>query len=104
MDTQEEMEKNVAASEAAGSTDTSDTDPKNLSFGDVLEGLKAGCAYARAGWHGLGMFIRLQTPTDLSKMTRPYIYIVVPKGEGIDLIPWVASQTDLLSSDWYFVE
>ena len=45
-------------------------------------------------------------PTELSKMTLPYIYIVTnslvtdnpdaPKG----IVPWLASQTDILAEDW----
>ena len=43
-------------------------------------------------------------------MTQPYIYIVTtqlktdntyaPKG----IVPWLASQTDMLATDWYVVE
>jgi len=33
-------------------------------------------------------------------MTKPYIYIQTEQG---DIIPWVCSQTDLLSNDWEIV-
>ena len=43
------------------------------------------------------MWIALQTPDANSKMTLPYIYMSTAQG---DLVPWLASQTDLLSEDW----
>ncbi len=70
-----------------------------MKFGEVIEALLADATkrYARAGWNGKGMYISLQVPDENSKMKRPYIYIVPVGGE---LVPWVASQSDLLSSDW----
>ena len=69
-------------------------------FGKVLEHIKAlpnfQIAY-RKGWNGKRMYITLQVPTDLSKMTLPYIYMKTMQG---DLVPWLASQTDLLEEDW----
>jgi len=32
-------------------------------------------------------------------MTLPYIYITTVQG---DLVPWLASQTDLLAADWVY--
>lgn len=66
-------------------------------FGDALRCLRAGYRVARLGWNGRGQYIELQTPTPSSKMTLPYIYIHTVRG---DLVPWLASQTDLLASDW----
>lgn len=71
------------------------------SFGEALGLLKAGARVARAGWNGKGMFLSLQTPDENSKMKRPYIYIT-PDADHV--VPWVASQADLLSEDWYVVE
>ena len=53
--------------------------------------------FRRKGWNGKGMFIGLQRPTDLSKMTLPYIFMHTVQG---DYVPWLASQTDMLSTDW----
>jgi len=69
-------------------------------FGVALDYLKRGERIARVGWNGVGMYLTLQNTDSFSKMTLPYIYITTVTG---DLIPWVASQTDLLSSDWYIV-
>ena len=33
-------------------------------------------------------------------MSLPYIYITTVQGNRV---PWIASQTDLLSQDWYIV-
>jgi hypothetical protein len=69
-------------------------------FSLALQLLKQGARMARAGWNGRGMFIELQTPTELSKMTLPYLFMRTVDG---DLVPWLASQTDLLATDWMTV-
>lgn len=71
-----------------------------LNFSDALESLKSGARVAREGWNGKDMFIELQYPDANSKMTLPYIYM---KTVYDDLVPWIASQTDLLSGDWFVV-
>jgi hypothetical protein len=68
-----------------------------MTFGQVLNGLKIGENFTREGWNGKGMSISLQIPDSHSKMSRPYIYMKTVDG---DLVPWVASQTDLLAEDW----
>lgn len=68
-----------------------------LTFGHVLEGLKYGERMTREGWNGKDMWIALQRPDENSKMTLPYIYMKTAQG---DLVPWLASQTDLLANDW----
>lgn len=62
--------------------------------------LKGGQAVCRSGWNGKGMWIELQLPTGDSKMTLPYIYMKTADGQ---LVPWLASQTDILSNDWELV-
>lgn len=69
----------------------------SLNFGQALEHLKAGGKVARVGWNGKGMWLELQRPDAHSKMTLPYIYMSTVTG---DLVPWLASQTDLLAEDW----
>jgi hypothetical protein len=70
-------------------------------FGWALEWIRAGGRAARQGWNGKGMWIELQEPDEHSKMTLPYIYMSTAQG---DLVPWLASQTDLLASDWVVAE
>ena len=80
-----------------------------MNFGQALEALKAGKRVARRGWNGKGIYLEMQRPDAHSKMTLPYIYIVTndlvtdhpeaPKG----VVPWLASQTDMLREDWYIL-
>ncbi len=72
-----------------------------MNFGGALEELEDGNKVARAGWNGPGQYLELQVPDEHSKMTLPYIYIITVQG---DLVPWVASQTDLLAKDWRVVD
>ena len=73
-----------------------------MDFGDAVKKMKyRGGRFTRAGWNGKDMYIMLQTPTRSSKMTLPYIFIRTVQG---DLVPWLASQTDMLADDWMEVE
>lgn len=76
------------------------TKPASLTFSEVLENIKLSGRASRAGWNGKNQYIELQEPDENSKMTLPYIYIKTVQG---DLVPWLASQTDLLSEDWFIV-
>jgi Protein of unknown function (DUF2829) len=66
-------------------------------FGWALRQLQMGERVFRENWNGKGQYLELQTPDVNSKMTLPYIFIHTVQG---DLVPWLASQTDLLSEDW----
>lgn len=66
-------------------------------FGYAIEILHQGKKAFRRNWNGKGMYINLQLPDHGSKMSRPYIYM---RTADNDLVPWVASQTDLLAHDW----
>lgn len=82
--------------------------PIIFDFWEALKFLKDGKKVARVNWNGKGLFLNLQVPDENSYMTRPYIYITVPKGnwgyeEEISRIPRLASQTDLLWEDWILV-
>lgn len=87
-----------------------------LSFEAALGLLKVGCRVSRQGWNGKGMYVYL---VDGSKFTvnRPPLNKMLPEGTEctyrphIDMrtadgsfVPWVASQTDLLAHDWFFVD
>lgn len=79
---------------------------KVMTFGLAIEAMKSGCKVSRKGWNGKGIFIELQTPTADSKMTSPYIYINTTglttnnSFASKSLVPWLASQTDMLAEDW----
>lgn len=76
-------------------------DRKFGDFGSALAALKVGERVARDGWNGRGMYVEMQKPDENSKMRRPYLYMSPVDG---DLVPWVASQSDLLADDWYLVQ
>jgi hypothetical protein len=74
-------------------------------FGLALAALKNGGAIAREGWNGNTepgkMWVQVQTPDAHSKMSLPYIFMCTADG---DLVPWVASHTDLLATDWQLID
>jgi len=69
-----------------------------ISFGQALAALKSGSYVSRTGWNGADMWLGLQRPDEHSKMSLPYIFMCTAQG---DLVPWLASNTDLLSNDWF---
>ena len=74
---------------------------KQMDFGHAITALKAGARVTREGWNGKGMWLELQKPDEHSKMTLPYIYM---KTADNNLVPWLASQTDMLSEDWILLD
>lgn len=71
-----------------------------MKFGNAISALTAGSRVGRSGWNGKSMYLELQVPDAHSKMTQPYIFM---KTADENLVPWVASQTDILADDWYVV-
>ena len=82
-------------------------------FDAALEGLKRGQRWTRAGWNGKGMFVFL-VPGSHFTVNRPPLLGIYPEGTGIDyrshidmktaqgdVVPWVASQSDVLADDWW---
>lgn len=76
------------------------TEEDSMTFGNAIEELKAGKKVSREGWNGKGMWLALQVPDAGSKMSLPYIYMSTVTGA---LVPWLASQTDVLAEDWGIV-
>lgn len=70
---------------------------ETFGIGKAIKELRNGARVQRLGWNGPDQCLELQVPGDLSKMTLPYIYIRTVQG---DLVPWQASQTDILATDW----
>jgi hypothetical protein len=73
----------------------------SMNFGSALSLLRQEKRVTRTGWNGPDQYLELQIPDAHSKMTLPYIYIRTVQG---DLVPWLASQTDILAYDWQVVE
>ena len=73
-------------------------------FAWALRHLKSGQKVRRDGWNGKGMWLEMQVPDAHSKMTLPYIFMEYPVGHSAYpkgcRVPWLASQTDMLSEDW----
>lgn len=68
------------------------------SFGWALERLKEGRHVDRAGWNGKNMYLVLWHPRSEGELcTLPYIVMRTATG---GFVPWLASQTDVLSEDW----
>lgn len=80
-----------------------------MNFGDALAELKSGKKVASAGWNGKGMWLMLCIPegqytldsTGETYDRLPYIYM---KTADNKLVPWLASQTDVLAEDWTIVQ
>lgn len=82
--------------------------PLDKGFGWALLVLEGGGRVARRGWNGKSMWIARQNPDEHSKMTLPYLYIEYPVGHPAYpngcRVPWLASQTDMLATDWFEVQ
>ena len=72
-----------------------------MGIGNAIRAMWGGSKVSRQGWNGPDQHLAIQTPDENSKMTLPYIYIRTVQG---DLVPWLASQTDLLATDWIVVD
>ena len=81
-----------------------------LSFSVALYELKNGFKIQRAGWNGKGMFLyyvpanSYPAVTQIAKETFgetvPYGAYIAMKTAQNNVVPWLASQTDILSDDW----
>ena len=87
----------------------------NMDFGQALRLLKDGCKIARIGWNGKGMFLFLEEGS-VFKVNRPPLLGIYPEGTEINycphidmktadnkVVPWLASQTDVLAEDWMII-
>ena len=81
-----------------------------LDFGDALHFLKVGRRVTREGWNGKGMWLYLvpaasypaQTPAAEAHLGPwvPYGAHIAMKTAQDNVVPWLASQTDVLANDW----
>ncbi len=83
-----------------------------MNFGQALDALKQGVKVCRSGWNGKGMFLFL-VPGSTFKVNRPPLLGIYEEGTEINysphidmrtadnkIVPWLASQTDILAEDW----
>ena len=86
-----------------------------MNFGLAIEAAKMGKKIAREGWNGKGMFLyhvpaaAYPPSTEVAKEAFcgsdvPYgAYSAMKTAQG-NVVPWLASQTDMLADDWKIVE
>lgn len=83
-----------------------------MDFQSALTLVKSGKKACRTGWNGKGMFIYL-VPGSTFQVNREPLLGIFPLGTPVTylphidfrtadgkFVPWVASQTDLLETDW----
>ena len=86
-----------------------------MTFGLAVEALKKGLKVARAGWNGKGMWLFLiQSSNDIAKLhgygfgeskgESTFQDAIFMRTVDAQLVPWTASQTDVLAEDWTLVE
>lgn len=82
-----------------------------FSFGRAVELLKQGQQVARKGWNGKGMFLLLIAGASVTEPINSrygntqgggllVLDAIYMKTADNKLVPWLASQTDVLSEDW----
>lgn len=89
--------------------------PDRFDIGTAINAMRSGHKVARAGWNGKNMFLFLVQGLTF-EANRPPLLGIYPKGAKIDyqphvdmrtadgtIVPWLASQTDLLADDWCLV-
>lgn len=96
-----------------------------MNFGLAIEAIKMGKKVARKGWNGKDMFLYLQEGSMLvnsvnarNTVLKEYMENQAQSGEPVKILPhidmkaadgaivvgWLASQTDMLSDDWFIVD
>lgn len=78
-----------------------------MNFGEATERALSGNKIVRSGWNGKSMFLFMveggcwSFDTDIQGVddlhTLPFLCMKTADGK---LVPWLASQTDVLSNDW----
>ena len=82
-----------------------------MNFGQAIEALKKGARVYRSGWNGKGMYLyyvpegNYPARTESIKLEYPdkvpyREYIAMRTADGT-VVPWLASQTDILAEDWH---
>lgn len=74
-----------------------------MTFSQALDRIKEGRQVVRSGWNGKKMFlfyVPVWTYTDGKQDNYPNLPFIAMKTAGDDVVPWLASQTDILADDW----
>ena len=81
-----------------------------MNFGEAIHELKCGRKVARSGWNGKGMYLYYVPANKYPAVTHiakeefgdkvPYGAYIAMKTAQNNVVPWLASQTDMLADDW----
>lgn len=87
-----------------------------MNFGEALAALKQGHRVARSGWNGKNMYLFL-VPGSVFKVNREPLLSMLGEGTEVQyhahidmktaqgyVVPWLASQADMLDEDWEIVK
>lgn len=88
----------------------------DATFGTAIVALKLGARVARQGWNGKNMFLyyvpanKYPYTTEVGKSIADEegnveygAYIAMKTAQG-NVVPWLASQTDVLAEDWIVLD
>lgn len=86
-----------------------------MPFGEAVDLLKRGYRVARQGWNGKGMYLTYFSPVAHGVETlkvydceagaeKPLLPFILMKTADNMYVPWLASQSDVLSDDWGIVD
>lgn len=80
-----------------------------MTFGGALELIKMGFKVARKGWNGKGMWLIMCHSEDYmigpcNAADYERLPFVCMKTADDKVVPWLASQTDILADDWVVVK
>ena len=88
-----------------------------MNFGQAIEALKAGKKVCRSGWNGKGMWLVLVPGSTITVTEGRPLAKLFPVGEVVSyqphidmktaqntVVPWLASQSDVLAEDWMILE
>jgi hypothetical protein len=79
-----------------------------MTFGDAIEAMKRGERVSRKGWNGKGMWLVLIMPGNAMHVSSAGGFEMQPcigmkTAQGTMQPGWLASQADMLASDWEVV-
>lgn len=89
-----------------------------MSFGFAIDAMRLEQKVARSGWNGKGMYLYLVPENRYAPTTEagqaiadnhpdglvPYGAYIAMKTAQDNVVPWLASQTDVLATDWEIIE
>lgn len=81
-----------------------------MDFSQALDSLKDSWRVRRAGWNGKGMWIELISDWEITAHFHGAVAdfehapFIVMKTADNTIVPWLASQTDILAEDWEHVD